>query len=443
MLLVAITGSVGSGKSTLLRDFAERSREGGRLVDGFISMAGKRSRYNEGADEYTWHWLLSGTDIRFAKRDEEGKFEIQPAAMASLMAWAEHIPPKQDLIVLDEFGKWEANGEGILPCWSGVLAAKPRMVVVTLREDLCKEIEKQIGRKFHVVLDAESGDVKQRLDSMMAELKDWEVVGSWGAASGGLECTLGTYLHTARFPFTGTIMGSAQAATLSIASKSLGRKELLTWISIIAAGLKAFSPGGTRIGPMIAIAMQGLLFTIGAMIGRWRRIGFYLGSFLVGLWSALQGFFIQLLLLGGSLERAWGQGARYVQSHFHIVVPNMWIAVTIVAIFNGFLCIALSRIALKKWNEGGPQTERFEVTTSGRRKILFWVPLVVVTLTYLFSGLPGEAIFWLILRVFAVSAALIGVGRLLMRVDFGRALARRGYWGPAVAIEAATDGVKE
>ncbi len=407
------------------------------MVDGFVSRAGRRPKTDQGADSYHWYFLLSGTDLTFAQRYEEGQFKIQPAALPALIGWAEHIPPKQDLIVLDEFGKWEANGEGIMPCWPLIEAAKPRMVVVTLREGVQEAIEKQMGRRFHVVLNAESWDTEQRLDSMVAELKDWEIVGSWGAASGALECSLGTYLHAARFPFTGTVMGSAQAATLSIASRNLGRKEFLAWISIISAGLKAFAPDGTRIGPMIAIAMQGLLFTIGAMIGRWSRFGFYLGAFLVGLWAALQGFFIQLVLLGGSLDRAWGQGARYLQRSFHISIPNLWVAVAALAVVNGLVCVALSSLALRRWETKGPQTERFEQATSGRRKLLFWLPLVLVTLTYLFAGLPGEAIFWLFLRVFAVTVIVIGIGRLLIHVDFARALARRGMWGPAIAVESA------
>ncbi len=439
MLLIGVTGPIASGKTTLLLDFAEKVAASGRSVDGFVSLAGRRLRSNEGAESYSWYWIREARTEVFAQRNGEGRFEIDSTATAALAAWSDALIAKQDLIVLDEFGKWEAEGGGILSCWSKVVASKPKMVVVTLREGMRQAIEKQLGHRFHEVLDVESDEVLVRLESLLAEMRDWEYVGTYGALSGGIECSLGTWLHSFRFPFTGTVMGSAQSATLAMASKSLGRKELVVWISTIAAGLKALAPGSNRIGPTIAIAVQGALFMAGAMLGRWSRLGMLMGAFLVGLWAALQGFFIQYLLLGFEIERAYGMSAYYVQRRLHLSLPNIWVAVTLLALMNGLLSVGLTALVLKRWNDHPLQTEPFEKTRSGWRRLFFWLPLGVVILTYLVSDVPKTQIGWILLRVLAVSGGLYGLGLFLKNLNLSRVFSRRGMWGPALAVQVAQD----
>ena len=72
-------------------------------------------------------------------------------------------------------------------------------------------------------------------------------MGTYGASSGAIECSLGTWLHTIRFPLVGTAMAPIQAAVLAIASQGLGNRGRVVWISTIAAGLKSLSPSGRRL----------------------------------------------------------------------------------------------------------------------------------------------------------------------------------------------------
>ncbi|MBI1332432.1 MAG: DUF2478 domain-containing protein [Armatimonadetes bacterium] len=440
MLLVAITGPVGSEKTTTLRDFAEWTTEQGARVDGFVSLAGRRPVAHEGADAYTWLWVRTNDRQPFAHRTPDGPFEVDPAALASLAEWAGALPPKLDLVVMDEFGKWEAAGEGILSAWPAVAAAKPRMVVVTLRQGLRTEIEARLGRRFDRVLDADDGDTAGELRSMYSELRDWERVGVFGATSGGLECSLGTYLHATRFPFTGTVMGSLQAATLALASRDLGRKELVVWISSIAAGLKAFSPSSARFTPMLAIAVQGFLFMTGAAIGRWTRLGFALGAFLVGLWAALQGLLIQGLFFGRPLVRAYGFAVAWIRTHLGLSPPNIWVAMLILCLVNGLLSVGLTMLIVRR-------TPRLPSPSSPgsavRRQWLFWTPLVVVCTVLFAAGENPTSLLWVVFRYAAVSAMLFGLARALRGFDLEGLLHRRGLWGPAVALRTAKDERKE
>lgn len=442
MLLVAVTGPVGSEKTTIVRDFAQAAIESGATVDGFVSIAGIRRRNAEGAESYTLHWFKTGERELFTSRDEDGHFQTEASTLEHLADWSKSVEPKQDLIVLDEFGKWEATGGGIMPFWAGVAASKPRMVVVTLREGVRDEIEKQLGRKFDRVLEADVADTKDQLFAMFAELKDWEMVGLYGASSGAIECSLGNWLHAIRFPFVGTVMGSLQAAVLAMASSQVGRKELIVWISTIAAGLKAISPGRGRITPVVAITVQGFLFVIGASLGRWTKLGFAIGAFLVGLWAVLQSFFIQYLFIGRALQFSFDSAAVYLSKLVGVKAISMWVFVAIMCVLNGALSVFVTLMTISRHREGLTKLMAKASTgdkSSSATRTLSWLPLVFIIGVLFFTRQPIGEFIWLLLRVVAVSLSLYGLAKLMKRLDYTKLFARFGLWGPAVAMRSAAE----
>jgi len=329
-----------------------------------------------------------------------------------------------------------------MPYWPKIAQSRPRMIVVTLREGFRSEIEQQMGRPFDRVFESDAADTKDQLLAMFAELKDWELVGVYGAGSGGVECSLGTWLHAIRFPFTGTVMGSLQAAVLAMASSHIGRKELVVWISTISAGLKAISPGRNRVTPVVAITVQGFLFTIGAFVGRWTKLGFALGAFLVGAWAVFQGFVIQYLFFGRALELTFDASATYLHKQVGVNAPNMWVFVGVMCVLNGALAIAVTLLTIGKHKEG--LTKLLSKASTGERSkttthLLFWVPLILVTsILFLAREQPG-VILWMLMRVLGVSLSLYGLAKVMHRLDYAKLLARFGLWGPAVAMRTAAE----
>ncbi len=442
MLLVAIIGPVGSEKTTILKEFAHSVAESGAKVDGFVSVAGIRNRHREGAESYTLQWIKSGESELFTARDDDGQFKIVEKTLQHLQTWSTNLPPRQDLIALDEFGKWEANGGGLMPFWPAIAEAKPRMIVVTLREGVRSEIEQQMGRKFDRVFESDAADTKDQLLAMFAELRDWEMVGAFGASSGGIECTLGAWLHAIRFPFVGTVMGSLQAAVLALASNQIGRKELIVWISTISAGLKAVSPGRARITPVVAITVQGFLFVIGATIGRWTKVGFAAGAFLVGIWAVFQGFVIQYLFFGRALELTFDTAAVFLQKKVGVNSPSMWIFVAVICVLNGLLSVGVTLMAISKHHSG--LTKLMAKAGTGERsksstRILFWLPLVLVTSLLVLAREQPGVILWMLIRFIGVSLSLYGLAKFIQRQDYSKLLSRFGLWGPAVAMRKAAE----
>ncbi len=440
MLLVAITGPVGSEKSTTLAGFATYASVQGFSVDGFVSVAGARPILDRGAHSYTLYWVKSGDEDVFAKRNDEGAYELEPKTLEKLAAWSTGLT-REDVVVLDEFGKWESEGGGLIEYWPAIRTSNPRMVVVTLRKGVQEAVEYYLGKKFDRVLDAEDSDTKEKLQRTLIELRDWELVGTFGASSGGIECSLGTWLHSLRFPLTGTVMAPIQAAMLALASKGLGHKAHVVWISTIAAGLKALSIDGRRISPMFAIAIQGFLFAIGAALGRWTKWGFAIGAFLVGIWAALQGIFIQYLMLGRDLDRAWGFGARYIGQKLGLQAPQIWVAILILCLINGVISLGLTLFILARYPKGLTKAIEKPPSTSKLNQVLFFVPLVLVSLTFFLAGENPAHTMWLLLRYSAVLACLYGLTKFVRQIDFAGILRRRGLWGPSHALEVAQDSI--
>ena len=447
MVLVAITGPVGSEKSWTLSCFADSAAKLGYEVDGFVSVAGERPIAMKGASDYTLHWVKSGEDTLFAHREGANGYILEPATLERLSTWSQALV-SQDLIVLDEFGKWEAEGCGLVTYWEAIEKSLPRMVCVTLREGVQQAVEKHLNRKFDLVVSVRN-TTDERLLATLIELRDWERIGVYGAGSGSLEWSVGSWLHATKFPFTGTIMGSMQASVLALVSEKLGRKCLTVWVSLIAAGMKAVSPAGSRINPTIAITVQGFLFTLGAMALRWSRLGIAVGAFLVGVWAALQGFFIQYLMLGKSLEKAWDAGIHWLAEKGHFSAPSFWWVALLLAGINGCISAGLTLAVTRKQSRYRVRLEQMMVNSrsvpaSSNRSIfqdllrpVFWLPLILVGAILLFAKEAPMNILWMALRAVAVVLVLGGLfkmGRTEQMVDYMR---RRGHWGPAVAIRSA------
>ena len=448
MLLVAITGSVGSEKSKTLAQFADRATGLGYSVDGIVSVAGDRPVSDKGALSYTLHWVKTGEETLFASRHQSAGYEIEAATIQKLSDWSQQLT-SHDVIVLDEFGKLEAEGKGLVEIWPNVQLSKPRMVVVTLREGVQSEVEFHLGRKFDLVMSVGPG-CEEKLISTLIELREWEHIGVYGAGSGAIEWSVGSWLHATKFPFTGTVMGALQTAVLALASEKMGRKSLTVWVSLISAGIKAMSPAGARITPTIAITVQGFLFTIGAMAFRWSRLGIAVGAFLVGVWAALQGFFIQVLLLGKSLEKAWDAGIHYLAKETGIASPSFWLMAVVLALVNGAISmgVTLAVIGKRSGNRAKLEQMMFAADRTARSKNrsifadlvkpTFWLPLVIVGVILLVAKEQPLHIVWMALRAVAIMLAINGLARLLKAERINDWLARKGHWGPAIALKSAT-----
>jgi len=469
MLLIAVEGPVGSGKTTLLRDLAEWARGTGKVVDGFVALGGDRPEPGRGAERYDLRMLGEERVLPFAVRDPAASppYRFEAATGEALRAWAEGLRdrPRPALLVLDELGRVEAAGGGHLALWPSVREAAPEVVAVAVRAELREAIEERLGRPFDLRVDASDPDAGESLRSACLAHRDWTRVGAWGAGSGGVEMTLGSALHAARIPFRGLFLATFQAILMSYAGDGLGERRRVVWVPFIAAGLKALSPAGGRLRPMLAISVQGVLFQGATSVLGWRALGIAVGGGLVGAWSSAQGIVIQLLLIGSDLLRAceavveWIAGPETLGESGVVALALAWIGVcglaSGTATWVWWRRRRLPRL-LERGLERGARGFASQLGSSPRSwrtaalhalrdlaRPFFWLPLLVVVAVLLAAGSPWERSLWIVVRAATIGFLLFALAR---GVDMNRLVERlraRGHWGPALAFRQAMHGEEE
>jgi len=462
VLLIAATGPVGSGKTTLLAGFAAWAVERGRRVDGFVAFAEGRDVPDKGAQDYVLFWPSTGARTPYAHRQaispaDRYLYAFDPEAEARVREWADSLNPGTiaDIVLLDELGKREAQGLGHAPVLPTVIAADPACLVLAIRSGTQEAIEEQLGRPFDVVIDASSPDAMAQLQDAYAALDDWQRVGLYGAGSGGIEMSVGSALHGVKFPLTGLVMSTTQSVVLAAVVGGLARRERVVWVPFIAAGLKALSPTGSRLGPMLAISVQGILFSVVTRFLGIGRAGLFLAGFLVGGWAGAQGILIQYVLVGDNLFKAYTAVARWLAETWSVTLPSMGalvltltvgfglVAGTATAVFGGRRTkVSAIRRALES---RGAIVQVPERTLSRRQAWLlgakdllrpsFWLPVLIVLLVLKLTGTADLDLFWIVFRAAAVAFVLFSLIRLIDPIGLVRWLRRKGHWGPALAFE--------
>lgn len=444
-----MTGGPGTGKTNLLAELARTQAARGQRVEGVLALAGRRTAHGQGAEDYWLRIIGTEEDLSWAVRDESSNppYQFEPETERRLRVWAEQLAPRPSLLLMDEFGRLELNGRGLMPVWPQIVAARPQIVVISVREELIESVEQLLGRKFDLRVPADSPEALARLSRATEDYGEWTRLGLIGGAAGGIEMTAGSMLHAARLPARGLLMCSLQGAMMTFAGFGLAQPGRVIWVPFISAGLKALSPAGSRVRPMIAICMQGLLYGGAVQALGWNVFGVAVGGALIGAWSAIQGFLLQYLLLGGDLLRAYDTIVLWLAEKWELTAPALpWL----VGAWALFCALVASVVALTAWRLRAPpealrklidreKTGAIAGTRAGGRfrefaHWQFWLPLAVVSVILLAVGRPWESVAWLALRFAAVGFLLMTLVSLVRPARWAERLRRLGWWGPALAL---------
>lgn len=223
------------------------------------------------------------------------------------------------------------------------------------------------------------------------------------------EMGIGSLLHAFHIPFSGHFLSLNQIAILSQATRSLGGKSAPMEISAIAAILKSLSPTGKKVTPMLAIAMQGLLFNCGTFICGNGVVGRVLGACLSALWSFIQPALIYTLIFGGTLWTAVTQTLEQLlpAGSFGILIGALiggkCLLAAVCAIFPA--CIPLSYF--KGLNQRAstkptqPQKNIFFMAFRDMLRPLFLFSLILTLAVFYILNAPTDMLFWLLVRPLA------------------------------------------
>lgn len=160
------------------------------------------------------------------------------------------------------------------------------------------------------------------------------------------EVGVGSILHAFHIPFSGQVLSLNQGFLMTLAlRRSQATRQELSGIAFAAALLKSLSPAGKKLTPMLAIAMQGLLFTFGVVLLGANVFGALLGMILLSFWAYIQPLLIAWLFFGGaffsSVQTLWVEIAQRLGI---VADVGVWILIGAVAfkIVLGMILVLLT-----------------------------------------------------------------------------------------------------
>jgi hypothetical protein len=192
-------------------------------------------------------------------------------------------------------------------------------------------------------------------------VRDWVTIGLFGALWGVVEMTLGSYLHVI-FPslsntfFTGLILGGLGVAIALTGRHFVPRRGSVLLIGLVTALLKLLSPGGARIGPFVAIVMEGVLMEATLWIIRSpRRWAFLVGGALAVGWNLPHKFIMMRLIYGQDITTVY---AKLVQDGSQMLGLDVSAALLILAILFGIRLIVGGVAGWSAWALGSAVAHR-------------------------------------------------------------------------------------
>ena len=122
----------------------------------------------------------------------------------------------------------------------------------------------------------------------------------FGTLWGFVEATLGNVLHLLHLPFSGSILSAIGLVIILIArvyNPVIGSTLLM---SLIAASIKILSFATIKVGPFVAIIMEGLLIELVLIITGPKRFGFLLSGVIMAFYPLIQNIVTKSILFGSS-----------------------------------------------------------------------------------------------------------------------------------------------
>ena len=147
-------------------------------------------------------------------------------------------------------------------------------------------------------------------------VRSWVTIGLFGALWAAVEVTLGSYLHII-FPsqantfLTGVVLGGIGVTVALTGRHFVPNKGSVLLIAVVTALLKLLSPGGARLGPFVAIVMEGVLMeTVLWIVRTPRRAAFVIGGALAVGWNLPHKFVMMRLLYGKGIVEVYTKMIR-------------------------------------------------------------------------------------------------------------------------------------
>ena len=255
-------------------------------------------------------------------------------------------------------------------------------------------------------------------------------MGKKAALLSAVEVGLGSVLHGFKVPFAGHYLSLNQGFILTWASRQIPSRSSAGVISTTAALLKSLSPAGKKLTPMLAIAVQGQLFGLGALCLGQNFLGHTVGMLLLSLWGFLQPLLLYYLLYGKAIMGVASFYLKTLSPYVSIGMPEIgWSLIGAIALklVAGVLCVALAHFLTERhlaryaqWalRQKPQERKRMEgpVYLLALRDLfspLFIVSWALTLVFFFYADHQNSVSIWLWMRPLAVGYLLFLIVRIL------------------------------
>lgn len=235
-----------------------------------------------------------------------------------------------------------------------------------------------------------------------------------------IEVVIGSGMHALHLPFSGHLLSLNQGFLLCRYLKDSNNRisgaKMVMEVSSVAAIMKALSPVGKKLGPMISISMQGFLFMLGIFgLGR-GLIGQMLAMALLSIWAFIQPLITYFVIYGSDLASA----VAYFSKKQEAIIDIIYFVVIAKAIIAATIPLALYFISDQKILnfENKIKAMSFPKKMKAKRSAIaelfrpsFLLSLGLMISFFYFSGESAVAIFWKCLRALAIAFVIFYLAR--------------------------------
>lgn len=174
-MIVILSGQIGIGKTTICDKVVERARADGHVCGGVVSRKG-RDRLGRGIIRVE-DLAAGGGDAILAREGEPfkagpsaGRFHYSPEGI-EYAAKAILSGAGSDLLVIDEVGRLELEGEGFAPAMGEVGLKKLDRVLLVIREFLVDEAMDKLDIRTQEIVRIGYGNRDDLPDQILTRLK--------------------------------------------------------------------------------------------------------------------------------------------------------------------------------------------------------------------------------------------------------------------------------
>jgi len=133
----------------------------------------------------------------------------------------------------------------------------------------------------------------------------WQRAAIYGSLWAAVEIVVGSFLHNLRIPFAGSVL-SAFGVVVMVAGHRRSPEGGMIWrAALICALMKSLSPSAVVLGPMIGIAMEGVLLEASVRVLGGGAPGYLIGGALAVSWSLVQRVLNALIAFGPDVVRLY------------------------------------------------------------------------------------------------------------------------------------------